>query len=343
MTSAQADLKEHTERCRELEKQLAAARHDVQEAEARIESIRGHEAGHVAGLARLDSSIGELRASVDGAVRQYVQQPLSSLDIEQAHAVCSTIVDTVLPLEPFQSHGIDGSVLLQLTDLDLRQLLQLKPVGLRHRLLHCIRRSAAGPAPELLSANFAVAEDELQILLASQPGITAEHAALLADAKVDKLTCGDVTADQLAELGIPFAARKTILLTLQGLLDKAAQGKGTDKADSNVSSSVTVERAVLEQVVSENKQLSDRLACQTAAAAARIATVPDEYLCPITCEIMVDPVLADDGQTYERKAIVTWIAKNSTSPITQEVISDHLVANRLARASIERWQKQQSK
>ena len=32
--------------------------------------------------------------------------------------------------------------------------------------------------------------------------------------------------------------------------------------------------------------------------------IPDEYLCPITCEIMVDPVIGDNGQTYERWALV---------------------------------------
>jgi hypothetical protein len=32
--------------------------------------------------------------------------------------------------------------------------------------------------------------------------------------------------------------------------------------------------------------------------------IPDEYLCPITREIMVNPVIGDDGQTYERWALV---------------------------------------
>ncbi len=38
----------------------------------------------------------------------------------------------------------------------------------------------------------------------------------------------------------------------------------------------------------------------------KIVEVPHEFLCPITHLIMVDPVSAEDGQTYEREAIEKW-------------------------------------
>jgi hypothetical protein len=37
-------------------------------------------------------------------------------------------------------------------------------------------------------------------------------------------------------------------------------------------------------------------------------TIPDDYLCPITQEIMLDPVITEDGETYERKAIQDWFS-----------------------------------
>ena len=40
--------------------------------------------------------------------------------------------------------------------------------------------------------------------------------------------------------------------------------------------------------------------------------------CPITDEIFEDPVVGDDGHTYERKAITDWLTKNQTSPITRQ-------------------------
>ncbi|UJR16374.1 hypothetical protein I4U23_003277 [Adineta vaga] len=45
------------------------------------------------------------------------------------------------------------------------------------------------------------------------------------------------------------------------------------------------------------------------------ATIPNEFLCPITHELMTDPVCVCDGYTYERKAIEEWITKKQTSPM----------------------------
>ena len=39
--------------------------------------------------------------------------------------------------------------------------------------------------------------------------------------------------------------------------------------------------------------------------------------CPITRDLMEDPVIAEDGYTYERSAITRWINDNGTSPLTR--------------------------
>ena len=41
-----------------------------------------------------------------------------------------------------------------------------------------------------------------------------------------------------------------------------------------------------------------------------------EYMCPITAEIMTDPVCTADGFTYERTAITEWLQSNTRSPST---------------------------
>jgi Mg-chelatase subunit ChlD len=46
--------------------------------------------------------------------------------------------------------------------------------------------------------------------------------------------------------------------------------------------------------------------------------IPDEFYCPITFEIMKDPVIGPDGHTYEKSAIQTWLQTNNTSPITRK-------------------------
>jgi len=46
--------------------------------------------------------------------------------------------------------------------------------------------------------------------------------------------------------------------------------------------------------------------------------LPKEFYCPITHEPMKDPVLGPDGQSYERAAILDWLSRDPTSPITRE-------------------------
>ena len=44
--------------------------------------------------------------------------------------------------------------------------------------------------------------------------------------------------------------------------------------------------------------------------------IPERYRCSITGEIMIDPVFAADGHTYEREGIAQWLKTNDTSPKT---------------------------
>ena len=46
------------------------------------------------------------------------------------------------------------------------------------------------------------------------------------------------------------------------------------------------------------------------------APVPPQYLCPITGEVMEDPVTTADGHAYERAAIAQWLQAHDTSPVT---------------------------
>jgi hypothetical protein len=65
-----------------------------------------------------------------------------------------------------------------------------------------------------------------------------------------------------------------------------------------------------------------------------------EFRCPITMDIMRDPVMAPDGHTYERSAIVQALAAKSVSPLTRQPMSAaSLLPNHALRAAIEHWYK----
>jgi hypothetical protein len=52
-------------------------------------------------------------------------------------------------------------------------------------------------------------------------------------------------------------------------------------------------------------------------------------ICPITQDIMREPVIDKEGNTYEKSAILEWLKTNNKSPITRNVISaSELIPNR---------------
>lgn len=67
-------------------------------------------------------------------------------------------------------------------------------------------------------------------------------------------------------------------------------------------------------------------------------TCPEEYICPITKEIMNDPVMGPDGHSYELLAIEEWLRDHGVSPMTREpMTADQLVKNHALRNLIERY------
>jgi len=73
-----------------------------------------------------------------------------------------------------------------------------------------------------------------------------------------------------------------------------------------------------------------------AAASAAAPVDPVWFECPISKEIMADPVIAADGHTYEREQIQQWLARNRTSPMTgARMASRDLVPNHHLRSQIQ--------
>ncbi|XP_065493566.1 WD repeat, SAM and U-box domain-containing protein 1 isoform X2 [Caloenas nicobarica] len=69
------------------------------------------------------------------------------------------------------------------------------------------------------------------------------------------------------------------------------------------------------------------------------AAVPEEFLCPITRELMKDPVIAADGYSYEKEAMENWISTNRrSSPMTNLPLPSLLLTpNRTLKMAIGRW------
>lgn len=72
--------------------------------------------------------------------------------------------------------------------------------------------------------------------------------------------------------------------------------------------------------------------------------IPQGYLCPLSNQIMEDPVITTDGMCFDRKNILEYFAQSKsstpTSPLTGQVLaSKELVPNSAVKLAIEEWRK----
>mmetsp|Transcript_6365 Transcript_6365/g.3599 ORF Transcript_6365/g.3599 Transcript_6365/m.3599 type:complete len:95 (+) Transcript_6365:49-333(+) len=67
----------------------------------------------------------------------------------------------------------------------------------------------------------------------------------------------------------------------------------------------------------------------------------ESYYCPITQQLMEDPVIDPEGISYERAAIEDWLRKDPTSPVTRSPLQvSDLRPNRALRDIIDEAKRQ---
>ena len=115
-------------------------------------------------------------------------------------------------------------------------------------------------------------------------------------------------------------------LTILGAAHSAAKTKSLETQD--VLDNVAKHQSVLEEELREHR---------AEVAKLRIRELPEDMCCPITCEIMKDPVICvGDSHTYERVAITQWFSTGSeTSPTTNARLENtSLIPNHMAKKLI---------
>ncbi|RVW49813.1 U-box domain-containing protein 26 [Vitis vinifera] len=67
--------------------------------------------------------------------------------------------------------------------------------------------------------------------------------------------------------------------------------------------------------------------------------IPYHFRCPISLELMCDPVTVSTGQTYDRASIEYWVGTgNTTCPVTRSSLTDFtLIPNHTLRRLIQDW------
>ena len=119
----------------------------------------------------------------------------------------------------------------------------------------------------------------------------------------------------LREMSIPMGSRVKITTALE--------------QSTAIESATEYERQRCERLRKEIAELDDVISSRD---------LPPELECSIMTELMVDPVVAADGQTYERHAIEAWFAKHNTSPVTgAELANKELYPSQTVRSLVLRF------
>lgn len=105
-------------------------------------------------------------------------------------------------------------------------------------------------------------------------------------------------------------------------------------------------RPPLADIVKALDDANGEASAAAAAAAVAPGRAPQQQVlnamqksleCPITCEIMRIPVVAEDGHTYEKEAIEEHLRRRSTSPMTNLPMGGTLTPNHSVWAMVEVW------
>ncbi|XP_061358552.1 U-box domain-containing protein 11-like [Gastrolobium bilobum] len=113
----------------------------------------------------------------------------------------------------------------------------------------------------------------------------------------------------------------------------------TYRAGSRLERARSISEVSLSNVTDpESQEISERKS-QPQVKKPGAIVIPEDFLCPISLELMRDPVIVATGQTYERSYIQRWIdCGNATCPKTQQKLQHlTLTPNYVLRSLITQW------
>ena len=128
--------------------------------------------------------------------------------------------------------------------------------------------------------------------------------------EIDDVVLPSLKPTDLVDLGVSPGACLAILGP------SAGKAKKIEASAEAILHDVATHQSVLEDELRHHRAEIERL---------RISRdeLPEDLCCPITCELMKDPVITADGTTFERCAIKEWFETGArTSPTTNEPLEN---------------------
>ena len=138
----------------------------------------------------------------------------------------------------------------------------------------------------------------------------------------------DELSKDLIALGLSIGARRKIIKGLEQNANAAKKAAVLQAAEKQM------EAAALKQ---ERDDLRIKNLREQVKRLGNILK-PPELVCPISHELMCDPVFAADGHSYERADITEWLKGHNTSPLTGEALANtQLTPSHAMRGLVQRF------
>ena len=164
----------------------------------------------------------------------------------------------------------------------------------------------------------------------------AEH--VLLSLMQNSMGAAGATLDAIAAGSVSLADFPTLQESIRGFgacqLQHAEAGEDVAALRAAIDNAASVGAADAE-TLGRARQRIDELAREAMRQAHRISLgigsieFPHDFCCPITLSKLRDPVVASDGNTYEREAIMTVLGPGCSkiSPLTREPLAPHVFRN----------------
>ena len=90
----------------------------------------------------------------------------------------------------------------------------------------------------------------------------------------------------------------------------------------------------------EEPKIQETIPVKTSASSNQDENLMESYCCPISGEIMEDPVITPSGITYDKKSIEQWLQKKPIDPLSKKPLKkEELIPNRALKESIIEYKK----
>lgn len=147
--------------------------------------------------------------------------------------------------------------------------------------------------------------------------------------QVDGVGPSSETLIKIAEC-LSLSSNQEILIeavALEKLKEKAEQSEKTGEAE------------FIDNMIGLVTQMHERLLVIKQSQSCSPVPIPPDFCCPLSLELMTDPVIVASGQTYERAFIKNWIDLGLTvCPKTRQTLAHtNLIPNYTVKALIANW------